>query len=327
MTKESKGPDLGSEGDRSRCWRCGSDRLKRLYTKWNTPIWRCSACDQVFSGQHKNADELADWYADYYTERNTTLDPLTRSRYHELLHRFETHRRSGRLLDVGCGFGFLLATAAERGWEVYGSEISSSALRYTERLGLARDRIHLGGIEDADLPPESFDVVTLLEVIEHLHDPMPTLRAVARLLRPGGVLYLTTPNYASLSRLILRDNWSVIHPEEHLSYFDTHSLVTLLAGVDLQCIDTRTTGIGYHEILRHLRGTGTVDDHPGADAVQAAREAIEGRAWLSALKRGANSVLSLMGRGDTIKLFARRTGGRSESEQRAATAFRDRRER
>ncbi len=306
MTNDSKDLSSGSEGDRSRCWRCGSDHLKRVYTKWSTPIWRCSTCDQVFSGQHRNAVELADWYADYYTERNTAHDPLTKSRYLELLGRFEDHRRSGRLLDVGCGFGFLLATAAERRWEVYGTEISSSALRYAERLGLPRDQIHLGGIEDAGFVPGSFDVVTLLEVIEHLHDPVRTLRAVGRVLRPGGLLYLTTPNFDSLSRRVLRKNWSVIHPEEHLSYFNTRSLVTLLADVDLHCVEAHTTGIGYHEILRHLRGARSGEAGSGADSVQAAREAIEGRAWLSVLKQGANSLLSLARLGDTIKLFARR---------------------
>ena len=151
----------------------------------------------------------------------------------------------------------------------------------------------------------SFDVVTMFEVIEHLRDPAGVLRVVWRLLRDGGLLYLTTPNYDSLSRYLLGSSWRIILPREHLFYFTAASLGPLLRMSGYEVRSCRTTGLDYHAILNHW-----VFRREGSSwaAVQEARERIESSGALRMLKRCADNVLSLVRLGDTIKIFAEKRG-------------------
>ena len=100
--------------------------------------------------------------------------------------------RKGRLLDVGCGFGFFLKQAADRGWTVEGTEIYEPAIRQ------ARDEFHLQvhgrPLGELDLAPESYDVVTLWNVLDVLPDPRGYLRIILRLLKPGGWVWIRVNN-------------------------------------------------------------------------------------------------------------------------------------
>jgi len=118
----------------------------------------------------------------------------------------ETLIPPGRVLDVGCGNGLFLEAASVRGWEVAGIELSpAAAAAARERVG---PRVTLGTLEEADLRSDAFDVVTLWEVIEHVPHPLRLLSEVRRVLRPGGMLFLSTPNAHSIFHRIAR--WSYI---------------------------------------------------------------------------------------------------------------------
>ena len=138
------------------------------------------------------------------------------------------------ILDIGCGAGQILGAAQTRGWQVYGSELSVvAAARASERLGVP---IHVGDFRAMDIPPASLDVVTILEVVEHLRAPMDFLRAGVALLKPGGVLVLEIPNIASLEYYVarlLRQRWRgfII---EHLYYFTPAFMRRLLPELGLR---------------------------------------------------------------------------------------------
>ncbi|MCC7208913.1 MAG: class I SAM-dependent methyltransferase [Anaerolineae bacterium] len=144
-------------------------------------------------------------------------------------------------LDIGCGAGQLLAAAQARGWQVYGSEVSTvAAERASARLGVA---IHVGDFRDMALEPASLDVVTLLAVLEHVRTPVDYVRDAAALLRPGGVLVIEAPNVASLEFHVasaLGQTWRgfII---EHLSYFTPRFMRRLLAdlGMDIIVLTSR----------------------------------------------------------------------------------------
>jgi 2-polyprenyl-3-methyl-5-hydroxy-6-metoxy-1,4-benzoquinol methylase len=128
------------------------------------------------------------------------------------------------ILDVGCGVGLLLDEARRRNWRAQGVELSDWAVRRARHLGL---EVVQGTLEEAGFEPGSFDAVFMIDVLEHLADPVRTLVTVSHVLRPGGVLCLVTPNSASLAARILGSHWWGMLPG-HVVLFPRQSLCELL---------------------------------------------------------------------------------------------------
>jgi SAM-dependent methyltransferase len=147
--------------------------------------------------------------------------------------RFLAARPGGRLLDVGCGNGEYLALMQALGWDVRGVEPDPNAVRSARPS--VRDRIVTGTVEDAPFPKGRFDAITLHHVIEHLPDPIRTLRCCAALLRPGGRLVVITPNANSLGRRIFGATWLHWDPPRHTFIFTRGSLkaVAEKAGLEI----------------------------------------------------------------------------------------------
>jgi SAM-dependent methyltransferase len=127
-----------------------------------------------------------------------------------------------RLLDVGCGNGQFLLWARELGWECHGVELDAAAARVARDQGISV----LGSSLD-ELPPGSagsFDAITLSHVIEHVHDPIDMLRRCRDLLRPGGYLWLETPNTESLGYSMYGASWRGLETPRHLVLFNFASL-------------------------------------------------------------------------------------------------------
>lgn len=288
-----------------KCPCCSAAQLETIYWKYDLPVLRCVECGQVFSGKIPYEEEIRKLYENYYSERNTTPNEVTRKRYSELLRRFRRYRETNRILDVGCGFGFFLSAAMDDGWRAYGTEVSQSAFHYLEKLEIPDGQMFMGDVADMGLEEGSFDVVTMFEVIEHLPDPSRVLREICSLLRKDGLLYLTTPNYDSLNRYLLGDFWSIIQPHEHLFYFTVGSLGRLLRRVGYEVRSFRTTGWNYYEALNHFGLRRTSSSYV---AMQQARVRFERNEVLKFLKRNADGLFSLMRLGDTIKVFAEKRG-------------------
>jgi len=127
----------------------------------------------------------------------------------------------GRLLDVGCACGFLLVAGRERGFEVEGVELSRWASEYgRNQLGLD---IRRGELCELRLPAERYDVVTMVDVIEHLIDPRAVVAEVRRLLRPGGRVVLLTPDLGSLVARLTGPRWYGLL-DDHYFYFSRDTL-------------------------------------------------------------------------------------------------------
>jgi 2-polyprenyl-3-methyl-5-hydroxy-6-metoxy-1,4-benzoquinol methylase len=146
------------------------------------------------------------------------------------IYGFFPTKPGGRLLDVGCGSGLYLHAFQRLGWEACGVEISAPvAEQARQTLGL---RIFTGVLEEARFPDGHFDVVTLLHVLEHLPDPVGTLREVSRILKPEGIVVLAVPNFRSAGALIFRSYWFPLDVPRHLYHFSAHTLWNLLTKVD-----------------------------------------------------------------------------------------------
>lgn len=132
----------------------------------------------------------------------------------------------GRLLDVGCATGVFLHEARRAGFEGTGLDLLPPAVEYArDRLGIDA---HLGLLQERAFPSGQFDAVTLFQIIEHVPAPRDLVKEVGRVLRPGGVLLLTTPDRRGFLGRVMARRWFEYYNEEHLTYFEETSLRRLL---------------------------------------------------------------------------------------------------
>jgi 2-polyprenyl-3-methyl-5-hydroxy-6-metoxy-1,4-benzoquinol methylase len=215
------------------CPVCDGSRHSPLYPIANGKLVRCHQCHLIFFLPRPTPQELDQFYnsndyREYYNSSPMANQAFARDRYAQLAQALSLHapnlisKLNKKLLDVGCGTGDLLVAAAESGWQVTGTELSQAAVKQaSEGLG---DRVLLGDIHTLDLPLNSYDLVTSYHVIEHLLDPVSTLARLHQLARPGGVVFVETPNIASLGARIRGAKWSHIKPPEHITYFNPDAL-------------------------------------------------------------------------------------------------------
>jgi SAM-dependent methyltransferase len=130
-----------------------------------------------------------------------------------------------RLLDLGFGGGTFLESARDAGWQVAGADPDSIAVAAALKRGLD---VRQGGIETFSDMPGHFDVITINHVIEHVHNPRTTLQTAYQLLKPGGILWLSTPNIQSLSHLHYGRNWYPLDPPRHLMLFNWSAMLSTL---------------------------------------------------------------------------------------------------
>lgn len=143
-------------------------------------------------------------------------------RFDDDISLIELYTKRGSLLDVGAGAGLFLERARARGWEVAGVEPAPFGVSFARRF--LNIELFQGPLSDSPFEEESFDAIVLQDVIEHVPSPKEVLKKVYRLLKTGGVVMITTPNYQSISRALYRSNWSLISPGEHLSLFRPKTL-------------------------------------------------------------------------------------------------------
>ena len=153
--------------------------------------------------------------------------------------------KKGRLLDVGCGSGYFLGIMRDAGWDVLGVDKDAAAADVARELyGV---RVAVGTLQEAKLPAQSFDAVTLSHVIEHVVDPIGLLTECARVLKPGGKLVVLTPNVKSLAHEIFRDSWRGLEPPRHLHLFsmDTLQAAAERAKLQVESVSTSARSAGW----------------------------------------------------------------------------------
>jgi 2-polyprenyl-3-methyl-5-hydroxy-6-metoxy-1,4-benzoquinol methylase len=180
--------------------------------------------------------------------------PLKRAKVnHEI--RYLEAIPGGRLLDVGCGNGVWLQKMQELGWRVEGLDFDEAAVQTARGRGLA---VRCGPIEAHHFSDASFHAVTLNHVIEHVPDPLMTLKECWRVLKPGGRLMVGTPNSASMTHRLFGQDWRGLEPPRHLHLFSPPALLRLIESAGFQRVYLHHEVSAYviAESIR-LRGRGT----------------------------------------------------------------------
>lgn len=229
------------------------DRLFGAPGSWNLKRCPDPACGLGWLDPMPAEEEIGKAYRAYYTHREDSVpaslgvDSLGRAlaKLHKPLLKIFTHATGlrsrerdyqkkaagmflgdpvpgGRVLDVGCGNGDILARMCGSGWSGEGVDTDPEAVANARtRHGLT---VHLGRLEDLRFPGESFDAVTMKHVIEHVHDPVALVRESLRILKPGGRLVLVTPNVNGLGHRWFGENWRGLEPPRHLHLFPPGAL-------------------------------------------------------------------------------------------------------
>lgn len=227
------------------CNLCGSSRYYLVYKKPKTDkkvkaaatytiseselekpdkIVRCMTCGLVFAVPEVHVKEITQDYVDMADPEYLKEEKGRRSQARIVLKKIQKFKRTGSLLDIGCGPGFFLDEAKRQGWEVQGADLSKWSKDYAKaNFGID---VFQGFLSDAHFEDRTFDVIVMNDVIEHLEDPKTVLKEIRRILKNDGVIYVSTPDIKSFLSRLLRAKWWGIN-KYHLFYFSKKTIEKL----------------------------------------------------------------------------------------------------
>jgi len=243
------------------CIICGLDNTQKLLIKNSYNIVKCKNCGLVYVNPRPTKEELVRlyssdnnklWDLDGYMH-NSKIEKFKNGL--EIIHKFTQSR--GKILDIGCSTGLFLNMAKKSGWETYGIDINEKAIEYAKtKYNL---NVKAQDLETSNFPSNYFDVVTLFDSIEHMPNPLFALREAYRILKPNGLLLITTPNIDGLFPKITYylfaktiGAWEHPTPPGHLYQFSQKTISKLLDRAKFNIIYFKSFEIPRHYTVGKL---------------------------------------------------------------------------
>jgi SAM-dependent methyltransferase len=255
MTQNNARCPVCGDAERRLLYPATSDVMTRpeslYFETGHGPIVQCRSCSMIYAHPQPSGADLETEYGEIEVREYMSELPGRERQFANNYQLIEQFMPPGRLLDVGCFTGVSLAVARKRGWQVAGLEPSRLGRRTAlECFGLD---VWPGILPDPGLPSASFDAVTLWDVIEHMPDPGAVVRDCWRLLRPGGVLGLGTPDVGSPLARCLGGRWMWLI-RIHFHYFSRATMRRLLtdSGFALEHIGTQTRYFTVGHLVRRV---------------------------------------------------------------------------
>lgn len=258
-------PELAIEWEETNCLLCGSRHWTHVIeaadnSAENGGLWfavvQCRECGLCFTNPRPARSSIGQFYPESYQPHRTPTarqhsrktpaqNPASWHGFHRLKPCVERRtlpwHGKGRLLDFGCGGGSYLLRMHRQGWQVTGLDMSAKTVqRIRDELGL---HALVGTLPHPQLQPESFDVITMWQSLEHVHEPMEVLREAHRLLAPGGKLIVATPNIDSLPFRWFGNAWHGLDLPRHLTHFTPRTMTQMLLRAGFR--------VGPIRMLRH----------------------------------------------------------------------------
>lgn len=239
-----------------RCNLCGSGSTAKYMSIDGFKIVKCKNCSLIYVNPrlkpkslhkiydrkyYKNSAFKGDKSALYGYDEYLKEKDLIVATFKKRLEQIEKFSKPGKLLDIGCAFGFFLELAKKHKWLAQGIEISQAGYNY------AKNNLKLNvtnkPLEEANFKSSSFDVVTIFDVIEHIPNPQKTVKEIRRILKPNGLIVVTTPDIGSLAAKILGKNWEEVkRVREHIYFFSRNTLRKMLEANGFKILRTETAG-------------------------------------------------------------------------------------
>ncbi len=210
-------------------------------------LLKCKQCRHIYLDIDMNPEQLGKLYTNYYPRKSfdvANFKPhVEANNFQAWLNgsnssAFRAVPKNVRILDVGCGFGQSLGYHTARGCDVYGVEADENIRRVADKFGF---KVHVGLFDDTLYEAEFFDYVTMDQVIEHVTDPLSTLKGVGRILKHGGIAILSTPNAGGWGATLFGRRWINWHTPYHIQFFTRCSMLLAAKQAGLQVVKVKTT--------------------------------------------------------------------------------------
>jgi SAM-dependent methyltransferase len=243
----------------------------RDYLFGTTGSWgmdRCPRCVLTWLDPRPTEEDIAGAYQQYYTHgsderasggRHARLIRVARQMAYRILgcdSLLREHRKiramylsnipPGRLLDVGCGNGMRMLQFQRAGWIVEGQEVDPEAAKIAREITAAS--VYSGPLESLNLPDNSYDVITMNHVLEHVHRPVDLLKECGRILRPGGIMVAVTPNASSHGHRLFGRAWRGLEPPRHIFLYSPDSIARLAEASGFRSYDVWTSAANAEDM-------------------------------------------------------------------------------
>lgn len=193
-------------------------------------LLRCEHCRLIRHKSLPDYDNLGSFYPDDYLVYNKSFKTASNALYSKLKNKLYSMKankvaqyigRTGNILDVGCANGAFLISMKQFGnYGLYGLDIKNTGINFKKHSIDFKE----GCLEKLGYPVNFFDVVIIDNVLEHAPDPVSFMNKVISVLKPGGYIFGTTPNFRSVDRFVFRKYWGGFHMPRHIYVFNAHNL-------------------------------------------------------------------------------------------------------
>jgi SAM-dependent methyltransferase len=226
------------------CYLC-RQQMEFFLRKDGYDIWRCPVCNLAKTNLGKPYDKfIKEFYGKGYFTGDVAYSAysgyLQDKQYicrnlEKQLKRSSRFKSNGKLLDVGCAMGYLVEIAAKAGYDAYGFDPSEYAISKADKLIVKR--VKVSDIDNVSYPKSTFDIVTMLDVLEHLNDPILSLQKISGFLKKDGILVIATGDTDCLTAKLMGRLWTFYNPPQHLFFFTRANLMTLLDRIGFEAIN------------------------------------------------------------------------------------------
>ncbi|MDD2889870.1 MAG: class I SAM-dependent methyltransferase [bacterium] len=247
------------------CDFCGENDYEIVYQENPSNVVKCKSCGLVSFNPQPSEDDLKNYYNIFHDESISNIDsnilPRILSRKGQLKEIEQYITNKGKILDIGCANGEFLKAAQEEGWKVKGFETCPETANYAiEKLGL--DVVIGSNFVDAGFSANEFDVITMQHVIEHLKNPLSTLKEVHKAIKSNGLLWISTPNFDSFMAKAQGIRWEWKAWPNHLYYFTPNTMRKYLekTGFEILKLYARSAGGSIETYIKLIQERLFIDD-------------------------------------------------------------------
>ncbi len=215
--------------EKSKCSLCGSDKYELLVVSEKTNYVKCKACGLVYLTPRLKEDSIKVYYSQtgFYSEYSDGTGYQIQERaLRNTFKAFLKHLRNqkltaGKLLEIGCGYGYLLDEARDYFEFRVGTDYSLEAVEHARKYA---DHVYCGGLDALPKDMNTFDVIIAFAVLEHVYNPHEFLDEIKSKMAPNARLIIATPDIGNFWYKSLKSKWPFFIPPEHVCLYDNSTL-------------------------------------------------------------------------------------------------------